>query len=167
MCKVSLGIMNPKSPQNMGSIMRAAGCYGVDAVYYTGQRYARAKTFATDTQDVALKLPCIGVDKLHLIVPRGATVVAVELVEGAQPLPYFQHPANAFYIFGPEDGSISQHTLSWCDHVVYIPTKGCMNLAATVNVLLYDRLAKSENFEQGDELIRRSRDTNNRVKVLK
>jgi tRNA(Leu) C34 or U34 (ribose-2'-O)-methylase TrmL len=26
---------------------------------------------------------------------------------------------------------------------VYIPTVGCMNLAATVNVVLYDRLAKS------------------------
>jgi len=27
--------------------------------------------------------------------------------------------------------------------VVYIPTVGCMNLAATVNVVLYDRLAKA------------------------
>jgi tRNA(Leu) C34 or U34 (ribose-2'-O)-methylase TrmL len=26
--------------------------------------------------------------------------------------------------------------------VVYVPTIGCMNLAATVNVVLYDRLAK-------------------------
>jgi tRNA(Leu) C34 or U34 (ribose-2'-O)-methylase TrmL len=26
---------------------------------------------------------------------------------------------------------------------VYIPTVGCMNLAATVNVVLYDRLAKA------------------------
>jgi tRNA(Leu) C34 or U34 (ribose-2'-O)-methylase TrmL len=27
--------------------------------------------------------------------------------------------------------------------VVYIPTVGCMNLAATVNVVLYDRMAKA------------------------
>jgi tRNA(Leu) C34 or U34 (ribose-2'-O)-methylase TrmL len=26
--------------------------------------------------------------------------------------------------------------------VVYVPTQGCMNLAASVNVILYDRLAK-------------------------
>lgn len=31
-----------------------------------------------------------------------------------------------------------------------------MNLAATVNVLLYDRLAKSEDMLAGDELIRQS-----------
>ena len=33
--------------------------------------------------------------------------------------------------------------LSWCRDVVYIPTNGCMNLAACVNVVLYDRLSKS------------------------
>jgi hypothetical protein len=49
--------------------------------------------------------------------------------------------------------------------VVYIPTNGCMNLAATVNVLLYDRLAKSAIAIGDNELIRKSRDTNNTVKV--
>ncbi len=49
--------------------------------------------------------------------------------------------------------------------MVYIPTVGCMNLAATVNVLLYDRLAKSSNIESSDELIRKSRDNNNHLKV--
>ena len=50
----------------------------------------------------------------------------------------------------------------------------CMNLAASVNVLLYDRLAKShreaakpdiENSLSGDALIRQSRDNNNRTRV--
>ena len=40
-----------------------------------------------------------------------------------------------------------------------------MNLAATVNVVLYDRLAKLGAKEQGDQLIRKSRDTNNRLKL--
>jgi len=46
-----------------------------------------------------------------------------------------------------------------------VPTVGCMNLAASVNVLLYDRLAKAADRKVGDALIRSSRDTNNRVKV--
>jgi tRNA(Leu) C34 or U34 (ribose-2'-O)-methylase TrmL len=33
--------------------------------------------------------------------------------------------------------------------VVYIPTTGCMNLAATVNVVLYDRLSKGLNTRSG------------------
>jgi hypothetical protein len=40
-----------------------------------------------------------------------------------------------------------------------------MNLAASVNVLLYDRLAKSDYSHAGDDLIKQSRDTNNTVKV--
>lgn len=40
-----------------------------------------------------------------------------------------------------------------------------MNLAASVNVLLYDRLSKSAGAHAGDELIRQSKDSNNNVKV--
>lgn len=158
---VSLCLLNPKSPQNMGSILRAAGCYGVQDVFYTGSRYAKAKVFSTDTKNAALNIPVTNIDFPDPSADR--VMVAVELVEGAQPLPHFSHPANAYYIFGPEDGSIEQGILDRCQHIVYIPTKGCMNLAATVNVLLYDRLAKSAVTQYGDEIIRASRDTNNRT----
>lgn len=29
-----IGLYNPKSPENVGSVMRAAGCYGVASVFY-------------------------------------------------------------------------------------------------------------------------------------
>jgi tRNA(Leu) C34 or U34 (ribose-2'-O)-methylase TrmL len=70
-----------------------------------------------------------------------------------------------FNIFGPEDGTISQDVIDRADAVVYVPTNGCMNLAATVNVVLYDRLAKSCQSYESNELIRQSRDTNNRLKA--
>ena len=68
--------------------------------------------------------------------------VAIELVEGAKELPSYAHPLRAFYIFGPEDGTLGKSVLSWCRDVVMVPTAHCMNLAATVNVVLYDRMAK-------------------------
>ena len=43
--------------------------------------------------------------------------------------------------------------------------QGCMNLAATVNVVLYDRMAKSDNIALGDDVIPGSRDNNNKVKI--
>ncbi len=92
-------------------------------------------------------------------------VVCVDLIEGAMPLPNFEHPEKAIYIFGPEDGTIEQSTVDQADAVVYVPTTGCMNLAASVNVVLYDRLAKSTQHESDNELIKNSRDNNNRVKV--
>ena len=67
------------------------------------------------------------------------------------------------YIFGPEDGSISQALIDFADDVVYVPTIGCMNLAATVNVVLYDRLAKDPQGIASNELICQSRDINNNL----
>lgn len=165
--KVIVGLTNPKSPSNVGAVMRAAGCYGVNEVIYTGQRYQQAAKFSTDTKNISQLIPLTPVESLISDKVKDVEIVCVELVEGATPLPLFNHPENALYILGPEDGSISQKVVDQADHVVYVPTIGCMNLAATVNVVLYDRLAKSNNFVASDELIKQSRDTNNKVKIKK
>jgi tRNA(Leu) C34 or U34 (ribose-2'-O)-methylase TrmL len=144
-----IGLYNPKSPENVGSVMRAAGCYGVASVFYTGKRYERAADFVTDTKRVHYDIPLIGIDDLKKILPLNCVPVAVELVDGARPLPEYTHPDRALYIFGPEDGSLDKEIRDWCEDVVYIPTTGCMNLAATVNVVLYDRMAKGLNTRSG------------------
>lgn len=163
--KVNIGLLNPKTPTNVGAVLRAAGCFRADGVLYTGERYDRAEKFTTDTQNTRLGMPLTAVNCLVKNKPADAEIVCIELVEGGVSLPEFQHPDNAFYIFGPEDGTINQAVIDSADAVVYIPTVGCLNLAATVNVVLYDRLLKSGMNYDGDTLIRKSRDTNNKVKV--
>ncbi len=162
---VTIGLSNPKSPTNVGAVLRAAGCFQANSIFYTGQRYSRAAEFCTDTQKNIDKIPLTAVDCLLESAPKDAKIVVIELVENAISLADFQHPENAFYIFGPEDGTVKQKVVNQADSVVYIPTQGCLNLAATVNIVLYDRLAKSNSFEKGNELIRNSRDANNQVKV--
>lgn len=164
---ITIGLSSPKSPTNVGAVMRAAGCYGVDNVIYTGTRYDRAVKLNTDTKKMVTTIPLI--QQAHLLdnIAADVKIVCVDLIEGATPLPNFKHPEKALYLFGPEDGTLSQDLINQADAVVYIPTKGCMNLAATVNVLLYDRLAKSTLFETDNQLIKASRDNNNRVKVKK
>jgi tRNA(Leu) C34 or U34 (ribose-2'-O)-methylase TrmL len=160
-----IGLTNPKSATNVGAIMRAAGCFSVNAVIYTGTRYDRTVKLNTDTKKISSTIPLTAVENLLEYKTDDIKVVCVDLIEGASPLPAFKHPDKALYIFGPEDGTIKQAVIDQADAVVYIPTSGCMNLAASVNVILYDRLAKSKVHSKDDELIRRSRDTNNRVKV--
>ncbi|WP_432822611.1 RNA methyltransferase [Trichloromonas sp.] len=162
---VSIGLTNPQSPVNVGAVMRAAGCFRVDSVFYTGKRYALSARFNTDTRGASQAIPLTGVSCLLESVPEETKIVCVELVEGAIPLPEFLHPDRALYVFGPEDGTLSQEVIDRADAVVYVPTVGCLNLAATVNVVLYDRMAKSGMSIAGDELIRQSRDANNRVRV--
>ena len=50
---VIIGLSNPKSPTNIGAVLRAAGCYKADAVIYTGTRYDKAAKFQTDTKKMA------------------------------------------------------------------------------------------------------------------
>ena len=167
--KVNIGLINPKSPDNVGSVMRAAGNYQVEDIFYTGSRYPRALSYQGRSVDMSRKVSegvtVSGVDDLINSVDKDMQIICVELVLNATPLPEFEHPENAFYIFGPEDGSISQDIIDRADSVVYVPTIGCMNLAASVNVLLYDRLSKSSTHKHDNDLVKKSRDTNNRLKV--
>lgn len=169
--RAHIGLTDPKTPDNVGAVMRAAGCYEAVSVSYTGQRFnkaiARGQKLHTDTKNVNRRIPLTHIDCFKQALPDGATPVAIELVEGATSLIEYQHPENAFYIFGPEDKSLSKEVVAWCKDVIYVPTVGCMNLAATVNVVLYDRIAKLGPRRQGNELILASRDNNNRLKVTK
>jgi tRNA(Leu) C34 or U34 (ribose-2'-O)-methylase TrmL len=162
---VSIGLINPKSPTNVGAVMRAAGCFGADSVFYTGNRYDRAMSFSTDTKNRTQSIPLNGVDDLLENKTMDAKVVCVELVENATALHLFEHPDRAYYIFGPEDGTINQDIIDQADAVVYIPSMGCLNLAATVNVVLYDRLVKSKDLIADNELISKSKDVNNTIKI--
>jgi tRNA(Leu) C34 or U34 (ribose-2'-O)-methylase TrmL len=161
----SIGLSNPKSPVNVGLVMRAAGCFQANSVFYTGERYDRAAPFNTDTQNASLSIPLTWVPSLPGDVDGNTQIVCIELVEGAIPLPAYQHPDNALYIFGPEDGTIHQKVIDQADSVVFIPTIGSLNLAAAVNVVLYDRLSKLPASDCYKTLIRESRDANNRAKV--
>lgn len=135
----AIGLHMPKTPANIGSVLRAAGCYEAELVVVSGNRYRRA---GTDTQAAYRHIPLIHTDDLHSVVPFDCVPVAVDLIEGAVPLGRYVHPERAFYVFGPEDGTLGKSITSWCRDTVYVPTKFCMNLAATVNVVLYDRMNK-------------------------
>jgi tRNA(Leu) C34 or U34 (ribose-2'-O)-methylase TrmL len=105
----------------------------------SGKRYQR---HGSDTMKAWRHMPMIQCDDLYDVIPYGCVPVAVDIIEGAVSLVEYEHPERAFYVFGPEDGTLGGMTTCWCRDVVYVPTHACMNLAATVNVVLYDRMAK-------------------------
>ena len=134
-----VGLDNPKNSMNVGAALRATGVYGGAFLAASNHRYTKA---SSDTMCFVKHLPLFQVDNLHDVVPFDCVPVAVDLVEGATLLREYKHPSRAFYVFGAEDATLGDRVLSWCRDVIYIPTNGCMNLAATVNVVLYDRQSK-------------------------
>lgn len=137
-----IGLHMPKDTNNLGSVLRIAGCYGVRGVFYTGQRYRHS---STDTQRYAKHNLLVQAANLRDVIPHGAVPVAVEFMpDRAQNLIHYEHPLNAFYIFGPEDSSLGAPILNWCRDVIYVPTVYCLNQAICAGAVLYDRQAKIE-----------------------
>lgn len=139
---VAIGLDNPKSGENVGGTLRAAGVYGASLVVLGGPRPDKIVRHPTDTMKAWRHIPTIMVPDVMEVIPYKSVPVAVDLVEGATPLPEFKHPERAYYIFGAEDATLGNRVLSKCAHRIMVPTSYCMNLAACVNVILYSRLAQ-------------------------
>ena len=138
----AIGLYNPKSPHNIGATLRALDCFESSLLLVQGKRY---EVSATDTTKAFRRTPMIHVADLRLSIPYDCVPVAIEVIKGAQDLREYVHPQRALYIFGPEDGSLPRKVLGWCRDIVSVPTHVCMNLAACVNVVLYDRLFKEKS----------------------
>lgn len=139
----AVGLCLPRDPKNVASALRACGCFEAAFLAYSGKRYEK---HAADTQKAYRHMPLMraGDEPASIldVLPYDCVPVAVELVDGAAPLQHYRHPERAYYVFGPEDGSIPDDVVRRCRDVVRIPSVFCLNLAAAVNVVLYDRVAK-------------------------
>lgn len=134
-----VGLDNAKTPANVGSALRACGVFGAEFLAISGARYVRSPT---DTAKAYRSMPLFRCQNLFDLVPFDCVPVAIEITDNAKPLPEYQHPDRAFYIFGAEDQTLGARILSGVRDVVFIPSKSCLNLAACVNVVLYDRMVK-------------------------
>lgn len=146
-----IGLDGPKDAANIGGALRAAHCYGVAQVNIARCRAKRGIKHATNTPAAHRHTPVFTVGDVLSYLPWATEVVAVDLVHDAIPLPEFRHPERAIYVFGPEDGTLGARILDRAQHRVMIPTRDCMNLAACVNVLLYDRMLKGGRFDAAIE----------------
>lgn len=140
---------NPKYPHNVGAAVRACSCFDSNLIVFSGDRVSlepSGKKGYRLPREERMK----GYKHVKLIndnypfnrFSKDVVPVAVEVRENAEVLPHFIHPENAVYVFGPEDGSIPQIYLKHCQRFLVIPSPFCLNLAAAINVVLYDRKAK-------------------------
>jgi tRNA(Leu) C34 or U34 (ribose-2'-O)-methylase TrmL len=142
----SVMLYNPKSAVNVGMIVRLASCFGFRQVWYTGGRVdaevrARGRIPREERMKGYRDADIINYD--YPLEQFGEAVpVAIEVRENSTPLHMFEHPENAVYVFGPEDGSIAKPVMHCCHHFVTIPTRHCLNLATAVTAVMYDRMLK-------------------------
>jgi tRNA C32,U32 (ribose-2'-O)-methylase TrmJ len=152
-------LTDPKFPHNVGNALRACAVFGAERLVWTGTRVAHpdhwtgSARLPREERMKAYKHVELGLGDLdpeHAITTLaewGLTPVAVEVRDEAEPLDTFVHPEHAAYVFGPEDGTLGRATLSVCHRFLRIPTsvRTPLNLAAAVNIVLYDRHVKTEH----------------------
>lgn len=135
----AIALVDPKTDANVGGVLRAAHCFGAAMVVIQGHRYGRS---GTDTYATHKHIPLVRTTNVLDVIPFDCVPIAIEIRDDAKPLVTYPHPERAFYIFGPEDGSVHREIVDRCRDTLVIPSFGCLNLAATVNVVCYDRIAK-------------------------
>ena len=143
----AVALVNPKYPHNVGAAVRAASCFEVKQVWFTGNRVSLepdGKKYRLPREERMKGYQDVELRQFNYIFDEfeNATPVAVEMRPNSENLVYFEHPKDALYVFGPEDGSIPQVILRHCHRFVIIPTRHCVNLAAAVYLVLYDRHVK-------------------------
>lgn len=141
-----VGVEGISKPMNAGNLFRSAHAFGASFVFTLNAFYS-VRAARSDTSRGINHMPYYeweGVD--DLVLPRGCSLVGVELVDDAVELPSFRHPLRAAYLLGPEKGALSPDLLARCDHVIKIPTAFCINVATAGAIVLYDRVISLGRF---------------------
>ena len=135
-------LIDPKYPHNVGATIRACSCFGVDSLVWTGSRiqFSMYERLPREERMKGYRRVQFINHQRPLALFRDCTPVCVEVFENSEPLTTFEHPENAVYVFGPEDGNIPQVIRRLCHRFVHIPAHFCLNLSAAVNVVLAHRI---------------------------
>jgi tRNA(Leu) C34 or U34 (ribose-2'-O)-methylase TrmL len=140
----SVILVNPKYPHNVGAALRACSCFDLKQLWWTGDRVAidpvKGERLPREERMKGYReVVLCPHDRPLDFFPATAVPVAIEVRPNSECLTVFEHPDEAIYVFGPEDGSIPKAWLGLCHRFVHIPSNHCLNLATAVAVVLAHR----------------------------
>ena len=138
-----IGIMNGKTPENLGVLWRSAQNMGASFIYTIGNRYSKQ---ACDTHKAVGAMPYYHYDTFedfyrHL--PKSAVLIGVELDDKAVSLETFQHPKRCVYLLGAEDHGLSKSAIEKSHFLVKFNTPLSINVAVAGSIVMYDRSCKT------------------------
>lgn len=139
-----IGVYNPKTEENIGTLWRHANNFGADFIFTIGRRYSRQ---SSDTSVTYRHIPLYhyrDYEDFRAHIPYDCPVVGIELDERAVSLPRFEHPERCIYLLGAEDHGLPPTVLGSVQHLVEIPTgkPQSMNVAVSGTLVMYDRYLK-------------------------
>lgn len=131
-----VGLIDPRTAANVGSVVRTAACVGADFVFTTNDTGAGVTACGHDGHT-----PLFTDATVDVMVPVDADLIAIEYTDRSVPLSRFVHPERAVYVAGNERHGVPVDVLDRADATVHLDTKWCENVATATAVVLHDRAA--------------------------
>ena len=134
-----IGILNGKTPENLGVLWRSAQNLGASFIFTIGNRYAKQ---ACDTHNAVKSMPYFhyeNFEEFYKNLPKGARLDGVELTDGAQPLETFNHPRRCVYLLGAEDHGLSNAAIEKSHFLVKFKSQLSLNVSVAGSIVMYDR----------------------------
>lgn len=134
-----IGILNGKTPENLGVLWRTAQNLGASFIFTIGNRYAKQ---ACDTHNAVKSMPYFHYEtfeEFYNNLPKGARLVGIELIDQAEDLETFHHPRRCVYLLGAEDHGLSNEAIAKSHFLVKFKSKLSLNVSVAGSIVMYDR----------------------------
>jgi len=135
-----IGIYQPRSVENIGTLWRSAYQLGAVGIFVIGKSYRRQ---TSDTESTLHLIPLRHYPTFEEFLaarPVGAQLIGIEM--GGQPLATFHHPEQAVYLLGSEATGLPARLLEQCNAVIGLESinKASYNVAVAGSIVLYHRV---------------------------
>lgn len=135
-----IGIYQSRTIENLGTLWRSAYQLGAAGIFTIGRRYSSQPS---DPFRVPRHIPLRHyADFDHFLEQRPMETILVAIETGGTPLSAFQHPAQAIYLLGAENGGLPDEVLQKCNAVVSIESvlRQSYNVAVAGSIVMYHRM---------------------------
>lgn len=134
-----IGVYQPRSDINIGTLWRSAFQLGAQGIFTIGRPY-RHQTADTANTPFQIPLRCYPtLEEFLQARPVGTVLIGVEI--GGEPLASFQHPKRSIYLLGAEDSGLGARVQAICNRIVSIESVRApsYNVAVAGSILMYHR----------------------------
>ena len=137
-----IGILQPKTSENVGTLWRTAYQLGAAFIYTIGGRCANQPSDTTSTYRHIPLYTYQTFEQFKELMPYSCPLIGIEF--GGVALATVVHPESAVYLLGSEDHGISPDVQEKCDYIVQLAAvrQLSFNVAIAGALVMYDRLNK-------------------------
>ena len=135
---LEIAIDNVERDFNMGTIVRSANAFGVRHVHVIGRRQWNKRGAMMTDKYLHVHYYAAADDFMHAI--AGKELIAVDNVDGSQPLSRTKLPKNAVLLFGAERSGIRQELLRYAPRTIAIEQFGStrsLNVGVAAGIAMY------------------------------